>query len=189
MTPRQIGPRLILIDGYNVIRRTPGLAFAERGSLAAGRDALLTLVTGRYRGTPHHVVIVFDGDGDRERTEPAPRLPRGKVVFTVRGESADCVIKRLAEEQTHGGLPVVAVSDDMEVRQDASSVGGRSAAVGELTSRLNEPDKYRRRQDIHRRAIREQWQRDADDAPRGPRKGNPRRPPKRTQGQHGHGLP
>ena len=44
MTSNAVGPKLILIDGYNVIRRTPGLAAAERVSLATGREALIAQV-------------------------------------------------------------------------------------------------------------------------------------------------
>src|SRR5215831_1205330 len=118
-----VGPRTILIDGYNVIRRTPGLAAAERGSLAAGRQALIELVAQRYRQTPHTTMIVFDGDGPREMAEPLPRC-RGRVVYTQAGTSADAVIARLAADAAQvGGAPTV-ISDDWEVRASAEDSGG-----------------------------------------------------------------
>lgn len=184
MTSHPAGPMLILIDGYNVIRRTPGLAAAERKSLASGREALIARVKDKYRSSPHHVVIVFDGDGDRERTEPIPRMPRGKVIFTARGETADSVMARVTGEHSASGLSVVIVSDDMDVRRDAGQRGGRSVSVEDLARKLNEPDKYRRRQDTYRRAVRERWQRDSDDdIPRASRSGNSRKAPKRDRGQ------
>lgn len=188
MTTDAVGPKLILIDGYNVIRRTPGLAAAERVSLAAGRDALVAHVKAAYRNSPHHVVIVFDGDGDRERTEPIARMPRGKIIFAPRGQTADMTITLLARERRDDSLTVVIVSDDMQVRGEVSQHGGRSASVSDLTRKLNEPDRYRRKQDTHRRAIREQWRRDDEGEPRGPRTGNPRKAPKRTRGQRDSGL-
>lgn len=188
MTSHHAGPKLILIDGYNAIRRTPGLAASERVSLAAGREALIARVKDKYRNSPHHVIIAYDGDGDRERTEPIPRMPRGKIIFTARGQTADSVIARLAGEWRASGYEVVTVSDDMDVRREVSQQGGRSASVDELGRTLNEPDTYRRQQDIHRRAVRELWRRDADDTPRGPRTGNPRRAPKRHRGQRDNGL-
>lgn len=189
MSASSSGPKLILVDGYNVIRRTPGLAVADRGSLAAGREALITRVKDRYRTSPHHVVIVFDGDGDRERAEPIHRMPRGKIVYTARGESADSVITRLSGEERTAGREVVCVSDDMGVRRDVSQRGGRSASVEDLARALNEPDPYRRKQDTHRRAVRDLWRRDADDdIPHAPRSGNPRRAPKRTRGRRDSGL-
>lgn len=175
------GPRLILIDGYNVIRRTPGLAAAERANLAAGREALITKVRMTYRSTPYHVVIVFDGDGDSERSELVARMPRGKVIYTARNETADSVVARVASDQRAAGMSVVVVSDDMDVRQNIGLRGATAASVEQLARKLNEPDKYRRRQDAHRRAIREQWRSEADDAPRPPRTGNPRRAPKRRR--------
>ena len=69
-----MGPRTILIDGYNAIRNIPALAAAERLSLRDGREALLAQVVARYRHTPHRVIIVFDGDGPAETTQPLPRM-------------------------------------------------------------------------------------------------------------------
>lgn len=54
-------PRTILVDGYNVIRNTAGLAAAEHISLQHGREALLQQIAARYRHTPHRVIVVFDG--------------------------------------------------------------------------------------------------------------------------------
>ena len=134
------------------------------------------------------MVIVFDGDGDRERTEPIARMPRGRIIYTARGETADATITRLGREQCDASLTVVIVSDDTEVRGGVSRNGGRSASVSDLARKLNEPDRYRRKQETHRRAIREQWRRDDEDAPRGPRTGNPHKAPKRTRGQRDSGL-
>ena len=83
-----MGPRTILIDGYNAIRRTPSLAAAECISLDAGRTALLVQVIAHYRPTPHTVIVVFDGDGETERSEPIARRTRGRVVFSRRAESS-----------------------------------------------------------------------------------------------------
>ena len=46
-----MGTRAILVDGYNVIRKTTGLAEAERvGGSAAGREALLALIASAFVG-------------------------------------------------------------------------------------------------------------------------------------------
>src|SRR5579871_1949325 len=74
----ELGPRTILIDGYNAIRRTPSLAAAERISLEEGRAALLVQVVARYRATPHTVIVVFDGSGETEHSEPLARRTRGR---------------------------------------------------------------------------------------------------------------
>jgi predicted RNA-binding protein with PIN domain len=152
-----MGPRTILIDGYNVIRRTPALVAAERISLEAGRGALLTQVVVRYRPTPHTVVVVFDGDGETERSEPIARRMRGRVVFTRRAESADTVLGRIAAEERERGAEVEVATDDFAVRRAVMDVGGEAASVDELHRRLNAPPKHLERQARHRAWLRAKW--------------------------------
>lgn len=178
-----MGPQTILIDGYNVIRNIPALLAAERLSLRDGREALLAQVVARYRHTPHRIVVVFDGDGPTETTQPIARMPRGRVVFTRRGELADTVIQRLVATEREGGATVVAVSDDLEVRMAAEQQGGSSARVDALATRLNEPPAYQRRLVRHRAYVRQQWESVEDDTPSARRGGNPRRASKRQRTQ------
>jgi len=189
--------QLILVDGYNVIRNTPGLARAEAISLEHGRTALLERLTARYRHTPHRVVVVFDGDGVAESVQPMRGLSRGQVIFTQRGETADEVIGRLAANAENPMSPpsvdaancammqTVVVSDDYEVRQGASSRGATPARVGELAERMSEGPRYLTQQARHRIFVRRQLEADADeDAPsrQHPRKGTPHRAPRRRGG-------
>jgi predicted RNA-binding protein with PIN domain len=183
--------RLILIDGYNVIRNTPGLAAADRVSLAAGRDALLQGVTTAYRHTPHRVVVVFDGDGGTESVVALPGRARGQVIFTPRGVTADETLRRLARESQAQGEQVTVVSGDFEVRLGATDTGARSACPGEFASRLNLPPRDVAKRGRHRAAVRAQLEaRDADgDASKDRRrrggtrkKGNSRRSPRQRRG-------
>ena len=191
------GQQLILVDGYNVIRNTPGLARAEAISLEHGRTALLERLTARYRHTPHRVVVVFDGDGGAESVQPMRAWSRGQVIFTRRGETADEVICRLAANAanpTHAPgadladcamMQTVVVSDDFEVRQGASSRGATPARVGELTARMSEGPRHLAKQATHRIFVRSQLAAEADDdtAPRQhPRKGTAHRAPRRRGG-------
>src|SRR5260370_23555665 len=82
-----VEPETLLVDGYNVIRRTPALAAAERHSLAGGRDALLTALRASYRHTAHTVILVFDCDGDAEAGQPFGGC-RGRVIFSRHHEPA-----------------------------------------------------------------------------------------------------
>ena len=178
-----MGPQTIVIDGYNVIRNIPALRASERLSLRDGREALLARVVARYRHTPHRVIVVFDGDGPAETTQPIARMPRSQIVFTRRGELADTVIQRLVAAEREGGAQAVAVSDDLEVRMTAEQRGGSSARVSALASRLNEPPPHQRRLAQHRAYVRQQWERAEDDTPAGRRGGNPRRASKRQRTQ------
>lgn len=159
-----MGPRLILVDGYNVIRNVPGLAAAERRGLEAGREALVQQLRARYRHTPHRVVIVFDGAGDAESVSPVPRMQRGQIVFTQRGETADSAIQRRAEAERAAGGEVWVCSDDIEVRTGVQAVGGSSVRVGELARTLNAPDRHQRRLSLTRQYHRRKWEADDGEA-------------------------
>jgi predicted RNA-binding protein with PIN domain len=159
---RAEGPRTILIDGYNVIRRTPSLAAVERVSLEAGRAALLAQVISRYRPTPHTVIVVFDGDGETERSEPIARRTRGRVIFTRRAETADEVLGRIAAEERSRGAELVVATDDGEVRRAVTGVGGEVASVEDLQRRLNAPPKHLARQARHRAYLRAKWARESE---------------------------
>lgn len=179
-----MGPRTIYVDGYNVIRNTPALAQAERASLAAGRDALLTRLAARYRHTPHRVVVVFDGAGSGESAQPFPGLSRGRVIFTRAEDTADAVILRLAAQTRDEGCEVVVVSDDFEVRDGASRHGAATARVGDLQRRMDEAPRHVRKRFTHQLAIKRlQAEQDDGERPRGQReKGASRRAP-RKRGQ------
>ena len=162
-----LGPQSIFVDGYNVIRNTPGLAVAEAAGLAAGREALLARLVGSYRHTPHTLVVVFDGDGAAESVQPIRALSRGRVIFTRRGETADAVIVRLAAiEQAHG-CEVRVYSDDLEVRQASSAVGAEAARVADLKQQLDAPPRFLRKRMQHQTYMKQRWLADDPDAPRG----------------------
>lgn len=175
-----MGPRTILVDGYNVIRKTAGLKAAERVSLSAGREALLALLKGRYLHTPHRVVVVFDGYGSCEATYPLRGLSRGQVIFTPTGCTADTVIQRLAAQERAAGAEVVVVSDDAEVCLGVAASGGQAARVDDLARTLNAPGKYQRRLAQHRQFIRAEWEQEGDDWEQR-RDGNPHKAPRRKR--------
>jgi len=166
----------ILVDGYNVIRNTPGMAAAEKLSLEAGREALRTQIVGRFRHTPHQVIVVFDGDGPAETVTALRGMARGRVVFTRRGETADSAIGRLAARERQDGAQVVCVSDDLEVRTAVSTLGGSAARVDDLTAHLNAPDRHTRKRYQHRAHVRAELAADADEHTVGWGNGRRRRP-------------
>src|SRR5690349_1200341 len=129
----------ILIDGYNVSRNMPGSRLEDGVALATARENLLAQVRQRFRGTPHHVVVVFDGNGEREVCEAIKGLHGGTCIFAQRGTSADAVIVRLTAEASG---EVVVCTNDLEVRQNVAFHGATHASVAEMTQALNAPDKY-----------------------------------------------
>ena len=96
----------IVIDGYNLIRRSPLLAPLDRRDLGEGREALLAALVIYRRLKGHRITLVFDG---RERggvsVQVAP-VAGVQVVFSSRGERADEVILRLVQKAPGGSVVV-----------------------------------------------------------------------------------
>jgi len=172
--------RLVLIDGYNVIRRSDALARAERRSLQNGRDMLITQLAARYAHGPHQIVLVFDGAGSSETREARYGIT---VVFTPHHETADDCIVRMAGAAKESGRQVMVATDDNGIR---TALGGmapnvQTQTVADVRQQLNAPDRHLAKQYRHRQAVQriiaEQNDPDADVSR--DRRGNPKRPPKR----------
>jgi predicted RNA-binding protein with PIN domain len=177
--------RVILVDGYNVIRHAPELLAAERRSLASGREALLAQVRAAYHGAPHRLIVVFDGDGPAETRMALGGLERGQVIYTVRGVTADVVIVRLAAAERSYASEVVVVTRDSELRRYARDHGAASARPEVLRARFHEAPRDVAHRARHRAAIRSAWESDPDDERPAPnrRRGNPRKAPRRRRAQ------
>lgn len=177
----------IVVDGYNIIRQVPALLAAEAHSLAAGREALLAQLRATYRQSTYRVLVVFDGAGARQTVAPLHCGVRSQVIFSARGQTADQVILRLVEAECAGGAPVVVATNDLAVRLASQGTGAHTASARDLAGRLNAAPRHLERAARHRAAVRAQLAdvSDADDDydTRRPRKGNPRRAPRRRRGR------
>jgi predicted RNA-binding protein with PIN domain len=118
---------MFLVDGYNVIRRTPSLHGAERGGgLAAGRRALLATLAASGVLRSSRVMVVFDA---REEVaappEPSPH-PMLSVRFSTPPQDADAAILALlrgASEKSRTGVTVVTA--DRELAWEVHRLGAR----------------------------------------------------------------
>lgn len=164
-----------LIDGYNLIRRDPALASREAESLEAGRVALCRVLAQAARGSGDRFTVVFDGRGAGGGGIGAAGV---SVVFSSARESADRVLGRLAS----GGGAVV--SNDREVRQAAKRAGAIAVSADEFLGRMRAgaaggtsrgPDDPTPPSPPHMK------DEDEEPARRGPRKGNPRRLPRKAR--------
>lgn len=160
-----IGPVRWLVDGYNVIRRAPALAALERDSLEAGRAALCRLLGDVSRRSGDRFVVVFDGTRSGGTGPGSPGLA---VVFSSARETADRVLARLAA----GGGAVV--SNDREVRAAAARAGAVPISADDFLARIERlgvPDDPRP----------EGGADDEEDARQEPKRGNPRRLPRKAR--------
>jgi predicted RNA-binding protein with PIN domain len=148
-----------LVDGYNVIRRASELKSREQESLEAGRQALCALLVEVARRSEDTFTVVFDGAQAGGRGGGGSGVT---VIFSSARESADRVLSRMARE---GGA---VVSNDREVRRAAERAGAIVVTTDQFLARLEQAG-----------AVPPGVAADDNDAeeeaPRGPRKGNPRR--------------
>src|SRR6266540_1638748 len=91
-----------LVDGYNVIRRSPELASEERSSLEAGRQALCRLLAAVAQASGDQFIVVFDGSGAGSAASGGVGV---RVLFSSARERADQVLARLAAERA-GAIPI-----------------------------------------------------------------------------------
>ncbi len=178
------GVRTILVDGYNVIRNTPALAYCG-ARWWPGRWAL-----GAAGATGHALstsTVLSCGRRLRWREHGGehaafPGLAHGRVIFSRAGESADAVIVRMAAEARGAGHEVSVISDDAR--------GARLARAG-MARRRRAWATSRRQMEKTPRLIEKRFkdrlaeQRylagkdEDDDEPQRRDKGNPRRAPRK----------
>lgn len=123
--------RMIVLDGYNVILRSPAFKPDERRDLPAARDKLVNLLSWAV-GTLADVrfLLVFDGadiPGQPRRKTTGVRDAEGggrvDVRYSIPPQKADDLIRILVEELTDNERDVTVVTSDLEVARDAQARG------------------------------------------------------------------
>jgi predicted RNA-binding protein with PIN domain len=124
----------IVIDGYNLIRRSPRFSLLDRRDMEEGREALLTTLAAYRRIKGHRITVVFDGwerGGMSEQVKLASGL---QVVFTRRGEQADQAILRFVERAPSGA---VVVTSDRALADGVARTGAVTLSAEEFHERLD----------------------------------------------------
>ncbi len=122
----------IVVDGYNVIRRSPIFAALDRRDLEEGRAALLTALGDYRRLKGHRITVVFDGWQRGGVGEQASLIAGIRVVFSRRGERADQTILRLVEKQSG----TIVVTSDRALAQAVEQTGALVLSAEEFEERL-----------------------------------------------------
>ncbi len=140
--------RLLLVDGYNVLRSGARYRdLRERGDKAGpnpdydhdrfnrAREALINDVVA-YAGSDFDAVIVFDGANNEYSDGSAEKIAGVRVVFSRAGDSADKVIEKMAWEARARGVGTLVVTSDASIQNtvfgggvDRMSADGFSRAV------------------------------------------------------------
>lgn len=122
--------RLVLVDGYNLIRNDAQLAAIEARSLDAGRRALISRLQTSYDMQANEITIVFDGSAAPPAAPASERVGRVRVVFSRQGETADAVILRMIAAAP-AGRQILLLSDDGELRRAVQARGGLAGGAAD----------------------------------------------------------
>ena len=112
--------RTIIVDGYNLILRTPALRPEGGRTLREAREKLINLLSWMMGGGETQFIVIFDGDDSVGRDE---RHGRVEVRFSRPPRTADDLIRDLVEERVDRGTPITVVTADLEVARHARAMG------------------------------------------------------------------
>lgn len=137
--------RLLIVDGYNVIRATPPYRdLADRGDMDAARAALVSDVAA-FADREWEATVVFDGGGNPLSTGDSHEMLGVTIIFSAHGVEADAVIEGLANRSRARSAETLVVTSDAQTQWAVmgGSVSRRSS--GEFASDLRDSDEEWRR--------------------------------------------
>jgi predicted RNA-binding protein with PIN domain len=123
----------IIIDGYNLIRRSDALRRIDKSSLEAGRRELIRRLTDYARGSGHGITVVFDGWMSGSPLEERGYEGGIRIIYSKRGEKADEVIKRMVQK---GGQETIVVTSDRAIVDFVSRAGTAAVSADVFASKL-----------------------------------------------------
>ncbi len=116
--------RLIVVDGYNLILRTPALKPGDARTLRQSREKLVNLLAWAVGSGDARFLVVFDGSDQRGEDESSGRV---EVRFSRPPEKADDLIRSLVEDRVTRVERLTVVTSDLEVARHARAMGAEIA--------------------------------------------------------------
>ena len=114
--------KILLVDGYNVIRAgslykhlTEQTPDHSQDVFNAAREALLSDVAG-FAGRDYKATVVFDGAGNPGSEGERRSFGTIKYLFSPYGVSADTIIEDLANKAAKRGMEVLVVTSDANLQ-------------------------------------------------------------------------
>ncbi len=111
--------RLIVVDAYNLILRTPELKPGPGRTLRESRDKLLNLLAWSM-SEGARFIVVFDGAAIAGHGASEGRV---EARYSRPPEKADDLIRRIVEEQVDNVEHLTVVTSDLEVARHARAMG------------------------------------------------------------------
>jgi predicted RNA-binding protein with PIN domain len=116
--------RLTLVDGYNLVLRSPSLKPGPDRTLREAREKLVNLLSWAVGTGDARFIVVFDGSDARGEDEGGGRV---EVRYSRPPEKADDVIRRLVEDRVERVDHLTVVTSDLEVARHARAMGAEIA--------------------------------------------------------------
>lgn len=153
--------RLLLIDGYNVLRSGSRYSYIHTpdytdDAFNTARENLINDVI-NFAGKDMEAIIVFDGESSEHPTETVEMIGGVKVIFSPRGQSADHLIEKLSHDARERNVETIVVTSDATI-QDTVFGGGvdRMSAEGfcrELTIHVDTFDAEELKAETKKRTV------------------------------------
>jgi predicted RNA-binding protein with PIN domain len=123
----------LLIDGYNVIRRSASLRAEDELAPDLGRESLLERLRRYKRVRRHRISVVFDAGDQAHLAEERHREKGIRVIYSGRGETADLLIKRICQAESRN---LLVVTSDRELAGYAEGCGATTIDSGEFEAKM-----------------------------------------------------
>ena len=120
--------KLLLVDGYNVLRSGARYRDAFRNpdytddTFNTARERLINDVI-NFVGRDTRAIIVFDGGDNEFSTGEAQTVGGVRVMFSPAGQSADKVIEKLAHDARERQVETMVVTSDATIQDTVFGLG------------------------------------------------------------------
>jgi uncharacterized protein len=131
--------KILIVDGYNVIRQTPPYSHLAETDLDSSRVALIADVAAFSQGE-YSTTVVFDGHNNPQSNGLAHQVAGVTVVFSRYGIDADSVIESLARSSRERGDDTVVVTSDAQTQWTVMGGGVSRMSSAEFSGELRDGD-------------------------------------------------
>jgi predicted RNA-binding protein with PIN domain len=122
--------RLIVVDGYNLVLRSPHLKPGPDRTLREAREKLVNLLSWAVGQGDARFLVVFDGaeSGGGQRAEGGSRV---EVRYARPPRTADDLIREIVEDRIDRVERLTVVTADLEIARHARAMGA-DVAIADL---------------------------------------------------------
>lgn len=135
----------IIIDGYNLIRRSPTLSTFDAVDIERGRAKLLQKLSLYRQMSGNQITVVFDANKTSHFSVEKEKMGEIQVVFTKGGQTADEIIIQLARRYKG---QVIVVSSDNEIIHASHAAGCGILGSEEFEKIINKASIYEGTSDV-----------------------------------------